>query len=328
MKMLIAIIDYVIGVLIYISNGMILLVLVKMKSSKKTTNILFGNLTLSHLTLATAHTAKTICGSLSVSSHSTCVVLLIIIEASALTYMTTVILLYLELYLSMKRMRANKPVFSPKQTVIIILAIWIFWFLVAISSLALLNQETKNEPVTMQLCNLGIYIYEPAYVGLIVSSLSANLVVIFILHVLCYYYTKLYGVTCTGRDNQGQENPDNLVLQGARNRLAKSHKEHLHLLLTIMLVLFVCWGLFILLHYLAAFCTACRPYFTPVVLVGAKILFSIPIFSNSVIYLTKSPVFKTTFKRSFCGCIRSIRSPAIHPVSTVNTQETIELEEM
>ena len=167
---MIIILDYIICVIGFIVNGMILFVLGKMKTSKKCVIILFGNMTISQSVAFTAQTVRTICLSAGVTSHSGCVAIMIIIEASCLTYMTTIALLYVELYLSTKLMRVNKSVISTKVSIILITAAWVFWFLIAVSGVGLLNPHTAYQPVSYEFCSAGVYIFDPIHAGVIGSD--------------------------------------------------------------------------------------------------------------------------------------------------------------
>jgi hypothetical protein len=311
--LILPIVDSTLSILAFIANIMIMFVLVKMKSAKKATNILFCNLTLSHFVLVIAHSVRTISESVDVTRHSVCVALMVPIVTSCLTYITTLAILYMELYLSAKLLWVGKSVFSPRNTIIILVLVWIFWILVALAGIGLLNPLTKYKPLPFQLCALNIYIYQSSYVGLCLSAFAVSVLTLFVCYLLTYcLIRKAFQTPVLINGNQGQPNPDELRQLAAQVKSAEKQQEHLNLLLCIMIVVDVCWGLFILLPFLAAFCPRCRFYFdTTTVLVCARILFAIPMISNAVIYVVKNPAFKMTFRRTWCRCMEP---PRVHPV--------------
>ena len=306
------ILDYILSVAVYIANAMILFVLVKMKSSKKCVIILFGNMTISHFVAITAHTVRTACWSAGVTSHSGCVALIVIIETSTLTYISTVALLYLELYLSTKLMRVKKSVISTKVTIILITAAWVFSFLIAVSGVSLLNPLTAHQPLSYEFCNLGVYVFHPIHTSLFLGAMTVNTVALVVFHVLCYrVIKKSYDQQRAQTVKQGS---DGLIQISANLRWTQTKKDQLNLLLVILGIVSVCWGSFILLHFLAAFCPPCRPYFNIAVIVIARLLFATPMVSNGIVYLTKSPAFKTTFKTAVKSIrCRRIKRSEVHP---------------
>ena len=302
------ILDYFLSVCASITNSMVLYVLTKIKTTKKCVIILFGNMAISHFGLIVGHTIKTVCLSLGVTNHSGCVALMVVMETSSLTYMTTVALLYLELYLSTKQMRVKKSVISTKVTIILITAAW---FLIAMSGVNLLNPLTAHEPVGYQFCNVGVYVFHPIHTSLYLGSMTINTVILVVLHAMCYHVIK------KSYDRQQaqtvQLGSDGMIPIASNIEWIKRQKAQLNLLLAIMVIVAVGWGSFILIHVMAAFCPPCRPYLNAGVMVIGRLLFSLPMFSNGVVYFTKSPAFKAAVKDMKCTCCRCTKPSEVHP---------------
>jgi hypothetical protein len=310
--MRLSVIDYILSMFVIAGNTMIIYILTRMKNTKKTTNILFGQLAFSNFILGLAHFTRTLCTSLELASTIGCHVLRILLKTSSLMYTTILLFIYIALYISTKRINIHKEVFSRKGVICLILLSWTFWLIIISLGPIMVSGAPQNTSTPFALCQYSDSTQKRSYVTLVFTIWTSVIVALLTFHILTY---RLINTSYKSSLLMGR----GLVLAGqttehvrqaiARSRWSKTQKEHLTLLVTIMLVLSISWGLCILFYVLMALCDDCRVVFSNELNVIGKVLFTIPLFSNGAIYISRCRGFKV----AFCS-IRRPRPVEVHPM--------------
>ena len=134
------IITYCVSVLIIVANLMVAVALEFMKTSKKAITILFRQMSSSNLLLGVAFLVRSVCTTLGLRSDIGCGVVLAVILATLGVYATGLLFIYIELYVSLKRMQST-PFFSKRSAIFICGFSWLLWLGFAFSGLVFRNPD-------------------------------------------------------------------------------------------------------------------------------------------------------------------------------------------
>ena len=178
--------DYILAVLVMTVNVMIICVLTRVNNRKRVLNVFLGNMTVSNLISGVVHFVRALCTSLDVVSTAGCHFVRIMIKTTAFMYATILLYIYVELYISTKRMDIYKALFSGKGIVWLIVLSWTFWLAVSSSGITMVSDAHWSTEIPFTECHFGSSTYRTGYTALMVSAWVVLIVSLLIVHVLTY----------------------------------------------------------------------------------------------------------------------------------------------
>jgi hypothetical protein len=177
-------------------------------------------------------------------------------------------------------------------------------------------RNTEMEDVFFDQCFITDFVFLPKYV----IFLTTLLLFFLTSTIVCYVLTLILLKKATTRNAAAQfavstveVNPAPSSHRAEGKRL-KTQRQHLRVIISIILLIGLSWGLMAIILYVYSFCQICIVAL-PVVKYIIQILLIIPLFGNGIIYFVKIPQFRTVFRQLFCCGVRG-QTDRVYPSTT------------
>ena len=303
-----ATLNFVFAAMIIFANVTVSVALRYMRSAKKTTVVFLANLAISNLVQGIIFLLKGVFYIWHVNTVHGCIIMTIFSMATSGTYMTGIFFVYLDLYLSLKKMSVSKPVIPTHTALAMIVFAWVFWLAWGAVGYGMRNPKYKyNHQAGCSIIN-GAYTKE--YILFICVTFMIGFVGILVFHLLTYMLInkakKLQQqaieaqnttTVTTVSDTSQVKRTDS-----KKSKWLKKNDAVLNMILLVLIMFIICWYPLILITLLVAYCRPCLPYITNEVVYATYVLVITQYMSNGIIYLVKIREFKNAFKRLCCRC--------------------------
>ena len=294
-----------------------------MRSAKKTTIVFLAHLAISNLVQGLNFFVQGVFYLWHVNTVDGCIISQAVATATAGTYMSGIFFVYLDLYLSLKKMSVSKPVIKSSVAIAMAAFTWILWF-----SWGLVGFGMRTEGFVYD-HGAGCFIvsgqFTSSYILFICLTFIIGFIGILMFHVLTYQLikkAKLHQQQAQEAQEKNQTSKAFTIRPPERSRNKESRKSRwlkkndavLNMILIVLIMFVICWYPLILTTLLAAYCAPCQPYLTKEVLYFTYCLVVTQYLSNGLIYFIKIKEFQIAFKRICCRCIPQYRN--IQPITT------------
>ena len=233
--------------------------------------------------------------------------------ATSGTYITGIFFVYLDLYLSLKKMSVSKPVIPTRTALAMTVFAWVFWLAWGAVGYGMRNHKyIYNHQAG---CSIISGAYTREYILFIGITFMITFVGILVFHILTYMLiNKSKKKQQQAMDSQNAatvttisdtSQPKHAIPTHAHSKKSKWLKKNdaiLNMILLVLILFIICWYPLLLIVMLVSYCKPCLPYITQEVIYVSYFLIVSQYMSNSIIYLIKIKEFKNAFKRLCCRC--------------------------
>ncbi|KAK2165927.1 hypothetical protein LSH36_44g07025 [Paralvinella palmiformis] len=289
-----------------------------MKKVKRTTVIFLSQLAISNLIQGIILLLKGLFYVWDVNTNEGCMALITINITSFGIYLTGIFYIYLDLYLSLKKMSVANPVISVRAAVILTALSWIGSVAISVSGYGMTistYQYTQEAG-----CILTKGLYQKQYILFITIIFLIGLLGILTLHVITYRLMKRikrhllghsdHNHTVTGEDSSGRTPHVNVPERGSaspRMIWLKKNDVVMKTILIILIFFIISWYPLLISVLIVIYCEACTFFITEYVWRFVYILVILQYNINGIIYMSKLRDFRNTCKRLCCKFVHHRR---------------------
>ena len=304
-----AIIHFFIAVSIIVANVVITLALCYMKNMKRTTVILLANLALSNLPRGIMFIIKAVLFVWHVNTVEGCLFIMVFSGAPSGSYVTGILFIYLDVYLSLKKMAIGRPVISTRLALIMATSSWSIWLALGFLGFSMRNENyVYNHGVGCFLQN-GVYIN--TYILLLCVIYISIFIAVLIFHLMTYRLIKRSKALSNTLQIQVQTINGHQInlreLRQKRTNWLKKNDTILKMLLLVLITFALSWYPLIIVILVTSFCKPCVVYITKEVVYFSYALEVIQYNSNGVIYLIKIKECRDSCQRICCRYLSASR---------------------
>ncbi|KAK2163025.1 hypothetical protein LSH36_87g04035 [Paralvinella palmiformis] len=300
--------------LIIFANVTVSVALRFMKTAKKTTLVFLADLAISNLVQGIVFLIKAIFYIWGKNTTQGCILLVLISMASTGTYMTGIFFVYLDLYLSLKKMSVGKAIISARFAVQMVVLSWFVWIGIGTIAYGMLN---KNYVYRQEIgCSFTNGAVTKEYILLVSLIFVVGITVIMMFHALTYRLIKQArtqdqqseepnsrrSVKITVVSTQGLATSQKMKVETRRSKWLKKNDAILKMIILVLIMFVVCWYPLVIITMVLAYCTPCSVYITKEVVYFLYILIVLQYNSNGIIYLIKIREFQNVCKNLCCKC--------------------------
>ena len=285
-------IGYVLAGLLLYSGTVECLVLHFTKTAKDAVVVFLTSKCIASISGGCLVLARCVCITKGVDSIVACGTILGCTFAGAFIYISHVLLAYIDLYLSLKRMTINDPPISKTKAILLSVLTWMTGY--GIGALGFLFRNPDWQGDGMADCYRYELFHLPGYTIAIMCLVAALLIAIFALNRAT---TKVLQDSISNNELHS----DNGEAGQAQNKAAKyieDRKRVVKILAIMMWFMEICWGLVITICIVSQLCALCRDqvWINPVVIV----LQTTPVIAAGWIYLFNNKGFREACGRLSC----------------------------
>ena len=289
-----------------------------MKTVKRTTVVFLADLAISNLVQGIASLVK---AALSISNLNTsegCMFVSVVVVTTSGTYISGVFFVYLDLYLSLRKMSVGRAVISTKLALGLMAASWLVWTAFGATAYGMRNPDYVYDEVAACLITSGVVRNE--YTILLGMTGAVCVVVIMVLHVLTYRLLKKARKQLRPWNTKAGQERGISVIDATTSRVVQDNRRDaerskwvkrndiiLKMILTVLVLFIACWCPLIFAILVWTFCAPCTTYITNQVMYVMYLLIVVQYNSNGVIYLIRIKEFQNIFKKVCCRCCPSRR---------------------
>jgi len=305
-------------------NVTVSLALRLMKSVKRATVIFLANLAVSNLVQSIIFLFRAIFFLWHINTVNGCLFMQMLVTASTGSYMMGILYIYLDLYISLKKMSVSKPVISSRMAVIMCSVAWMIWLCWGAIGYIMRNVKYKyNHEVG---CSVSCGVYTKEYILFIAISLFAGFLAIFLFHILSYRLIKKAQMQQAVAAAAGHQSNISTVggsvtrqRKGKTSHWLKKNEAILKMIILVLIIFIICFYPVVIFTLVIFYCTSCAADIRKEVLYVVYLLVAFQYNSNGFIYLIKIPEFQDVFRR-FC-CRKLVAQRRVGPID-INREGT------
>jgi len=299
-----------------------------MKRVKRTTKVFLANLAVSILLQGVTFLLNTILRTSNAFDEVTCLVWVMLFVTPSAHYLTGILFVYLDLYLSLKWMSIGRPIISARVALAMSSSSLLVWSAICSSGFGMRDADYVYDDEVG--CDFLCGVVLKHYVLLLILSFCLLFGVIVVLHVLTYRlitkpHQQLIRVRKVDADvdvnsvDDRRQQPTSILattadvqtsgrwLQVTKSRWIKRNSVVLKTITLIVVVLTVTWCPLVVLSLVILYCESYRQAFYTETIFITYILVAIQYHSNGIIYLVKIKELQMVCKRIWCRCHSSKR---------------------
>ena len=313
----------------------VFIVLRYMHTIKKTTVVFLAHLAICNLVQGVILLLRAIFFIWHVNTTEGCLALNMFNLGAIGSYVTGIFYVYLDLYLSIKKMAANGQGISRRVAVALCAISWIYWLIWGTVGYAMRDAGFVYNHFAG--CSIMIGIYRKDYFLLVGLSYIVGFVVILTIHILTYKLIRNARLRFpetpsapAGGGSTGVRGLHRLKTisssfrrqgaDGSKSRWIRKNDKVLKMIRIVVIMFMLCWYPLIVIAFIVTYCAQCTPYITQEVVYVTYVLVVLQYNCNGIIYLVKVREFKDACKKFGSRCCPRFRTvePMANP-STANT---------
>ena len=275
---------------------------------KQSTKVFLSHMALSNLSIAVLLLLKVFFGIFEVVVPvKGCLVWVVIYITGFLSYMTTQIFMYMDLYLSTRMMKMT-PLISLRQAIVMCVLCWVGWMAIGSVTIVWVNPVTYNVSFEYGHCSLNREIVTWKASAWYTFFSLANLIILSVLYIMLYkLLEKKFSEISPGQAG------------GMNYQWLTKHQEIFRSMRIQLIIVIVCWGVTTLGANMHVMITHQSPSY---MLTDSKkriafyfmlqFIYTVPLYSNNIIFLRKSKALRNTmgsFIARYCRCHRNKVAP-------------------
>ena len=318
------IVNLVLASSLILANIIISVALRHMRQVKRTTIVFLAHLAVCNLVQGVAFMANGLLGYYDSFTEFACLSWVVFAVTPSGGYVTGIFYVYLDLYLSLKKMAIGRPIISTRIAVGMSLLSWMFWLGFCSIGFAMANDAYVFDE--FEGCSLMVGAVKKEFILNIAIALVAILVAILALHVLTYrlitksqkQLIQVQNVNdntddATKRRQAQIETISDEAQLARRQELKKTSKwvkkndVVLKTITLIFILLAISWYPVVITSVVVVYCEPCAAIVTKEVIYFTYVLVAIQYNSNGVIYLIKIKEFQHIVRNFCCRCRPSAR---------------------
>ena len=320
---------FILGFLIIFASLTVAIALRYMRSAKKTTVVFLSHLAISNMVQGLNFFGHGVFYVWHVNTVDGCIISQAISTATTGTYMSGIFFVYLDLYLSLKKMSVSKPVISTRVAIALAAATWVIWLAWGLVGYGMRHMDFVYDHEAGCFIISGQFTSE--YILFICVSFVGGFCGILMFHVLTYRLIKKAKEQQEEAQDAQQNRqpvtvtkakPQDKSKETQKSKWLKKNDEILKMILIVLIVFVVCWYPLILATMLAAYCEPCLPYLPKQVIYMTYCLVVTQYLSNGLIYFIKIKEFQVGIKRLCCRFHPRYRNVEASNTNTENSVAT------
>jgi hypothetical protein len=175
-----SIVMYCIASLITAANFLVIVALCKLRAKKEAYIVLFTGLTMSNLYVGITFLVRCIYISIGMSNVTVCVAIVGSVMAGLGVYVTHVLLISVDLYISIKRMVINDPLITKNMAVVLSAFTWVVWLAIGAACHLVVNPDRLED---VDKCTVSDNVNMPSYSIPVMLSYFVMFTIISVLHI-------------------------------------------------------------------------------------------------------------------------------------------------